>query len=274
MYEIVAKSLIAPEIKLFRVRAPLVAEKAKPGNFVVVRVDERGERIPLTIADWDPSEGTITLVVQEVGVTTLKLGKLDVGDSLLNCIGPLGNPSRIERFGTVVCVGGGVGIPPVYPIARALKKVGNHVISIIGAKTADLLIFERGMREASDEIFITTDDGSYGRRGFVSGVLAELLSQRRIDRVIAIGPAIMMKVVAEATRPYKIETIASLNSIMVDGTGMCGACRVSVGGETKFTCVDGPEFDAHQVDFDLLMARLNMYKDKEQEALTAYREGR
>jgi len=269
--KILRKVELAPAIKLFEVEVPLIAEKALPGHFVVVRACEEGERIPLTIADTQKDRGTITIIFQEVGTSTKKLGLLAEGDEIIDVIGPLGKPSHIDKFGTVVAIGGGVGIPPVYPITRAMKQAGNKVISIIGARTKELLILEDEMRKVSDELCVTTDDGSYGRKGFVSDELQSLINQgRKIDRVIAIGPTIMMKVVCDVTRPYNIKTIVSLNPIMVDGTGMCGACRVEIGGETKFTCVDGPEFDGHEVNFDLLMKRQRIYLKEEEESLKLF----
>jgi len=273
VYKILAREDLAPVTKLFRVEAPEVARKAQPGQFVVVRIDERGERIPLTIADWNLAEGGLTLIFQEVGATTMRLGTLRAGDALADLIGPLGNPSEINNFGTVVCVGGGVGIAPVYPIARALREVGNHVISIIGARTKDLLFWEDKMRAVSDELIVCTDDGSYARKALVTEPLKEVLEKRNsVDRVLAIGPAIMMKFCCRTTQPFGVKTIVSINSIMVDATGMCGACRISVGGQTRFVCVDGPDFDGHQVDWDLLMARQRIYLDEEKLALERYKE--
>lgn len=273
MYKILAREDLAPVTKLFRVEAPEVARKALPGQFVVVRIDERGERIPLTIADWDLAEGSLTLIFQEVGATTMRLGTLRAGDALADLIGPLGLPSEIHNFGTVVCVGGGVGIAPVYPIARALREAGNHVISIIGARNKDLLFWEDKMRVVSDELIVCTDDGSYARKALVTEPLKELLENRNsVDRVVTIGPAIMMKFCCRTTQPFGVKTIVSINSIMVDATGMCGACRISVGGQTKFVCVDGPDFDGHQVDWDLLMARQRIYLDEEKLALERYKE--
>jgi ferredoxin--NADP+ reductase len=268
--EIVSKQNLSPEIKLYEVKSPLIAQKRKAGQFVVIRLDEKGERIPLTIADSDPQEGTITLVVQEVGATTKRMGEFKEGQRFWDVVGPLGKPTEIEKYGTVVCVGGGVGNAVVYPIAKAMKAVGNRVISIIGARTKDLLVLEEENRQTSDELCVTTDDGSYGKRGFVTDELARVLKERtEVDLVVAIGPAIMMKAVCDLTKNFNIRTIVSLNSIMVDGTGMCGACRVEVGGKTKFVCVDGPEFDGHEVDFDLLLARLRMYLPEEKEAVVA-----
>ena len=275
MNEIVFKQALSPEIKLYKVRSPLIAEKRRAGQFVVVRLDEKGERIPLTIADSDPREGTITLVVQEVGATTKRMDAYHQGDQLWDVVGPLGTPTEIRKYGTVVCVGGGVGNAVVYPIAKAMKAAGNRVISIIGARTKDLLVLEEENRATSDELYVTTDDGSYGKHGFVTGELARLLQEEtQVDLVVAIGPAIMMKAVCDLTKSYNIRTIVSLNSIMVDATGMCGACRVEVGGKTKFVCVDGPEFDGHHVDFDLLMARLRMYLPEEKRAMEILQEKR
>lgn len=277
MYKILAREDLAPVTKLFRIHAPAVARKAQPGQFVVVRVDEKGERIPLTIADWDIQEGSVTIIFQEVGVSTRKLGKLQAGDAILDFIGPLGLPSEIKKFGTVIMVGGGVGIAPIYPIARAMKAAGNRVISIIGARSKDLLFWEDRMRQVSDEVIVTTDDGSYGRRALVTEPLKELVEAAAkdgnpIDLVFAIGPAIMMKFCAKTTEPFGVKTIVSINSIMVDATGMCGACRISVGGQTKFVCVDGPDFDGHLVDWDLLMARQRQYLDEEKRALEYFLE--
>ena len=265
MHKIIKKRELASKIFDIEILAPRIARKARAGNFVIIRIDEEGERIPLTIADWSKDKGTIEVVVLEAGATTKKLNSMKEGDYIIDCIGPLGNPSEISNFGKVVAVGGGVGIPAIYPIIKALKEAGNYIISIIGARSSNLIIYEDEVGEFSDELYIATDDGSNGIKGFVTGPLKSIIEKERIDRVIAIGPAIMMKNVSKITDGIK--TMVSLNSIMVDGTGMCGACRVEVGGETKFTCVDGPEFDGHLVDFDLLLSRLNMYKDKE---LVAY----
>jgi glutamate synthase (NADPH/NADH) small chain len=256
--------VLAPETHLFQLYCPAVARAAEPGQFVVFRKDEFAERVPLTIADYDPRRGLLTVIIQSVGTSTRKLAAMERGQRVEDVIGPLGVPSEIEKFGTVVCVGGGVGIAPVYPIARALREAGNRVISIIGARSAEMLILEEPMREVSSELIITTDDGTRGRKGFVSDALQDLIDAgETIDRVIAIGPVVMMRAVAETTREAGIPTIASLNSIMVDGTGMCGGCRVRVGKEIRFTCVDGPEFDAHEVDFAMLMRRLSMYRGEE-----------
>ena len=264
MYKIVTKDKLSPVIDYMRVEAPAVAKKARAGQFVVIRIDEVGERIPLTLADWDAEEGTVTLVAMQVGTSTFKLGALNTGDNILNLVGPLGLPSEIEKYGTVVCVGGGVGVAPIVPIARSLKASGNKVISIMGARSKDLLFWEDRLRSVSDSLIVTTDDGSYARKGLVTEPLKELLEgDEKIGRVIAIGPSIMMKFSAKTTEPFGVKTIVSLNPIMVDGTGMCGCCRVSVGGVTKFACVDGPDFDGHQVDWDLLLARQRVYLDEE-----------
>ncbi len=261
---IMEKEDISDAIKVFKLFCPMIARYCAPGQFVVVRRDEKSERIPLTIADFDADDGSITLVVQVVGVGSHKLDEMQEGDRFQDVVGPLGHKSEIENFGTVVCVGGGLGIAPVYPIQRALKDAGNNVISIMGARNRDLIFWEERMRACADELFITTDDGSVGEKGFVTTVLRRLIdSGQKLDRVIAIGPPIMMKVVCDVTREPGIKTIASLNSIMVDGTGMCGGCRVEVAGETKFTCVDGPEFDGHEVNFELLMSRLKTYDEME-----------
>jgi NAD(P)H-flavin reductase len=268
VYEILAREDLAPVTKLFVVRAPVVARKAQAGQFVIVRIDAEGERIPLTIADFDRQEGTITLVFQEVGKTTKQMGTMQAGDEFASFTGPLGLPSEIENYGTVLCVGGGVGIAPIYPIARALREAGNKVLSIIGARSKDLLFWEDKMRSVSDELIVCTDDGSYSRKALVTIPLKELLeSGQPIKHIWAIGPAIMMKFCCLTTQPYGVPTIVSLNSIMVDGTGMCGACRVEVGGQTRFVCVDGPEFDGHEVDWDQLLARQRIYLEQEKAAM-------
>ncbi len=255
MYEILEKKILSETVKLMKIKAPLVAKKAQPGQFIILRIDEKGERIPLTIADFDRKNGTITIIFLEVGKTTKQLGKLNVGDSLENFVGPLGMPSEVKKYGTVVCVGGGVGIAPLYPIVKALKETGNYVISILGAKTENLLLLEKEISSFSDEFYIATDDGSKGQKGFVSDVLQQVINKHKVDMVMAIGPIIMMKVVSTLTKKYNIKTLVSLNPIMIDGTGMCGGCRVSVDGKTKFACVDGPEFDGHKVDYENLMLR-------------------
>ncbi len=266
MYKILSAEELSAGVKSFIVEAPMVARKCQAGQFIILRIDEVGERIPLTIADYDREKGTIQLIFQEVGDTTRQLGTLKAGEALLDVAGPLGKATEIENYGTVVCIGGGIGVAPVYPIARAYKKAGNRVVSIIGARNADLLIMEREMRSVSDVLHITTDDGSAGRKGLVVDPLKDMIAAgEKIDRVMAIGPMVMMRGVAEVTRPYGIHTLVSLNPIMVDGTGMCGGCRCSVGGETKFACVDGPEFDGHAVDFNGLMSRARMYQTQERQ---------
>ena len=266
--EILGKNLLAQSIVQFDVYHPDIASHARAGQFVVVRKDDHAERIPLTIVDFDPSVGTIRLIIQEVGVSTKKLCAMDKGEAIRDILGPLGRPSEIKKFGTAVCVGGGVGIAPLYPVAKALKQAGNRVLSIIGARTKDLFILEQEMRAVSDELHLCTDDGSAGFRGFVSGKLAELIgSGIQMDRVWAIGPDVMMAAVVETTRPHAIPTIVSLNTLMVDGTGMCGGCRITVDGQTRFVCVDGPEFDGHQVKFDELLKRSKMYVSQEKRAL-------
>ncbi len=272
MFKILKKDELSEYVTLFEIEAKDIVRKAKAGNFFVLRIHEQGERIPLTIADFDRERGTITTVFQKVGKTTNHLGTLNEGDYISDVIGPLGMHSHIENFGRVVCVGGGVGIAPIYPITRALKEAGNTIISIIGARTKSLLFWEEKMRNVSDELIITTDDGSYGRKAVITIPLEERLKEGNIDLVVAIGPAIMMKFVCKTTEKYNVKTIVSLNSIMIDATGMCGGCRVEIGGETKFCCVDGPEFDGHKVDFDLLMKRQQMYLDEEKIAMQRYRE--
>ena len=271
MFAIVEARLLAPDIKLFRIRAPRVARKHQAGQFVIVRLHERGERIPLTIEASDPDAGTISLVVQGVGKTTKLMNRLEAGDTIRDVVGPLGKPSEVRAWGTVVVIGGGVGAAIAYPTARAMSEAGNHVISIVGARTAGLVILEEEIRRVSGETHVLTDDGTYGEKGFVTAKLQELIeSERPIDLVLAIGPVPMMRAVAELTRPRGIRTIVSLNSIMVDGTGMCGGCRVAVGGKNRFACVDGPEFDAHDVDFALLTQRNATYRAAEREALESW----
>jgi len=265
---ITSKEYLSDNVVRMDIHAPEIALKRKAGQFVVLMTDETGERIPLTIVDEDREKGTITIIYQVVGKTTTRLAEMNEGERLFSVLGPLGSPTEIENFGTSICVGGGVGIGVIYPIAKALKAAGNRVISIIGARTKDILILEEEMQKVSDELHVATDDGSYGFHGFVSTVLQNIIDGgEALDRVFAIGPVPMMRVICEVTRPYGIKTIVSLNPIMVDATGMCGACRVSVGGKTQFACVDGPEFDGHQVDFNLLMSRLRMYTDQEKEAM-------
>jgi len=253
------------------IKAPHIAQAALPGQFVIVIIDEKGERIPLTIADYDREEGWIQIVFQTVGKSTTKLAQMSEGDELYSFVGPLGKPTEISNYGTVVTIGGGTGIACVYPITKALKEAGNNVIAIIGARTKDLIIMEDQMRNASTELLITTDDGSYVRKGFVTEVLDEVLQKNDVKKVWAIGPAIMMKVTCDVAKPYNVETIVSLNSVMVDGTGMCGSCRVTVGGETKFTCIDGPEFNGHLVDWREFMNRLMRYDRSEKLSLELYK---
>jgi ferredoxin--NADP+ reductase len=272
-YRILSKEILSDVTKLMVVDVPQIARKAKAGQFVIIRIDEKGERIPLTIADYDSKAGTITIIFQEVGKSTMQLGTLNPGDTLSTFAGPLGHPTEIKNYGTVVCVGGGVGIAPIYPIARSLKEAGNHVISIIGARTKDLLFWEDKMRAVSDEMTICTDDGSYGRKCLVTDPLKELLESKttNVAHVWAIGPAIMMKFVAATTKPYNTPTMVSLNTIMIDGTGMCGGCRVPLTDGAQFVCVDGPEFDGHKVDWSSLLSRLSFYKDEEKAAVDRYK---
>ena len=272
MPKILQKRMLSSNVGWFEIEAPQIAKKRKAGQFIMLRIDEQGERIPLTIADANPAKGSIVLICQSIGKTSTHLNSLQAGDNIQDIAGPLGNPSHLENFGTAVCVGGGVGIAVTYPIAKALKELGNTVIAILGARTKDLLILEDEMRQVCDEVRITTDDGSAGVKGFVTDQLKALISERPVNFVLAIGPTIMMKMVSNVTRPHKITTMVSLNSVMIDGTGMCGGCRVTVGGRSQFVCVDGPEFDGHQVDFDELMLRQRMYVTKERQALDQYHE--
>ena len=267
--EIVERRQLAPSLVLFDLYTPRIARRVKPGQFVVLRADDYAERIPLTVADYDREKGLITIIFQEIGASTQKLGLFQKGEKILDVVGPLGQPSEIENFGTVVCIGGGVGIAPVYPIAKALHEAGNHLISIIGARTKELLFLEEEMKQISDEFYVTTDDGSYGTHGFVTDELKRIIADngRTIDRLWAVGPVVMMKAVANVTKEHNIKTIVSLDSIMVDGTGMCGCCRATIGNETKFVCVDGPEFDGHLVDYDELLLRKNMYEREERRAV-------
>jgi NAD(P)H-flavin reductase len=269
--EILENVVIAENVNRYVVRAPKIAQRRKAGQFVIVRVDDHGERIPLTIADADPVEGTITLVVQAVGKSTLQMATLSVGDCLKDLVGPLGAVTHIEKFGTAIVIGGGIGIAPAHPVAQALHDAGNYVISILGARRKDLLIMEDEMRRTSDEIVICTDDGSAGQKGFVTDALGTLIATRGApDFVFAVGPVIMMKFVSQVTRQHAIPTMVSLNPIMVDGTGMCGGCRVTIGSQTKFACVDGPDFDGHLVDFDELIKRQAFYKAQERKAYERY----
>lgn len=268
-FEILEKERLSESVVRMVIRAPLVAAGARPGQFLLIRPQERSERIPLTVSHADRARGTITIIFQEVGATSRELGALEEGQQVKDLVGPLGTPSDIRSFGTVACVGGGVGIAVMLPVARALKHAGNRVVGIIGARTKDLLILEREMREASDELIVMTDDGSYGSRGLVTEALAGLAERERVDHCYAIGPLPMMHAVCRLTREKGIPTTVSLDPVMVDGTGMCGGCRVTVGGEAKFTCVDGPEFDGHLVDWDTLRARKTIYREEERAALEA-----
>ncbi|MEK6758340.1 MAG: sulfide/dihydroorotate dehydrogenase-like FAD/NAD-binding protein [Deltaproteobacteria bacterium] len=271
MFEIIEKKELAHTVYQFRIKAPLIAKKRKAGQFVVLRMNEQGERIPLTIVDSNETDGTITIIAQEVGKSTAILCGMGAGDSILDVVGPLGKPTHIENFGIAVCVGGGIGTAPVLPIARAMKAAGNKVVSIIGARTKELLILEPEMREASDELHVTTDDGSYGHHGFVTQVLQKMIDEGvKIGCVVGIGPIPMMRAVSNTTKPYGILTMVSLNPIMVDGTGMCGACRVTVGGKNQFVCVDGPEFNGAEVDFDELMMRNRTYFKEEKSAMEEF----
>lgn len=270
MFLITEARFLAPEVKLLRIEAPRIAQMHQAGQFVIVRVHGHGERIPLTIAQADTQAGTITIIVQGVGKTTKLINMLEAGDALADVVGPLGKPSDVERWGTVVVIGGGVGTAIAYPTAVAMKRAGNRVLSIVGARTKALVILEQEIRATSDELFVMTNDGSYGEHGFVTAKLDQFVDGQTIDRVLAIGPIPMMRAVAEVTRPKGIPTIVSLNPIMVDGTGMCGGCRVLVGGESRFACVDGPEFDAHEVDFEVLIQRNRLYCAQEQRALHAF----
>lgn len=259
MNKIISKQHFSEKVVKLEIEAPLIAKARRAGHFVIVRCGEHGERIPLTIADADTKRGTITLVIQAVGDSTRKICALNVGDYLTDVVGPLGQATHIENYGTVVCCGGGVGVAPLLPIIRALKAAGNKVVSVLAGRSKDLIILEDEVRQSSDEVIIMTDDGSYGQKGLVTAGVEQVIKREKVDYVVTIGPAIMMKFVALLTKKYEIPTDCSLNAIMVDGTGMCGACRVNVGGKTRFVCVEGPEFDAHQVDFDGLMMRLKSY---------------
>ncbi len=263
MNKIVSKEYFSEKVVKLEVEAPLIAKSRKAGHFVIVRTGEKGERIPLTIASADTTKGTITLVVQAVGKSSQALIDLNVGDEITSLVGPLGQATHIEKVGTVVCCGGGVGVAPLLPIVEAMHKAGNRVIVVLAARTKDLIILEEEMRRNSDEVIIMTDDGSYGTKGLVTNGLEMVINREKVDQVVTIGPAVMMKFVSALTEKYNVPTVASLNTIMVDGTGMCGACRITVGGKTKFVCVDGPEFDAHKVDFDEMLLRLNSYKELE-----------
>ncbi len=269
MNKIVSKKMFSEKVACLEVEAPLIARSRKAGHFVIVRLDEKGERIPLTIADADVERGTITLVVQAVGASSARINALEPGDCLADVVGPLGHATDIEKFGTVVCCGGGVGVAPLLPIVKAMHEAGNRVIVVLAARTKDLIILEDEMRANSDEVIIMTDDGSYGQKGVVTVGVEQVIQREQVDKCVCIGPTIMMKFVSLLTKKYNVPTVVSLNTIMVDGTGMCGACRVTVGGKTKFVCVDGPEFDAAEVNFDEMMVRMRAYKTEETEAMSA-----
>ena len=271
MNEIVKREALSKDVFRMEVETPLIARKRKAGQFVILRVGEEGERFPLTIADANAEGGTITLIFQAVGKSTWALSRLKEGDEIYDLVGPLGMPTHVERFGTVVCIGGGIGVAPLHPIVKAMKEGGNKVISIIGSRTKDLLILEEEIRALSDELLVSTDGGTYGFHGFVTQVLEQVIERgEKIALVVAIGPVPMMRAVCKVTKQHDLPTTVSLNPIMVDGTGMCGGCRVTVGGETRFTCVDGPEFDGHRVDFDELTKRLSVYKKQEAKAMKKY----
>jgi len=276
MYEIVEKKDLAPGIHLLEIKAPLIAKRAKAGQFVMLMTDDKGERIPLTMADWSPEKGTVTIIAMEAGKTTMQLGTLKVGDKLRSIVGPLGIETHTHGHGTVVCVGGGIGIALMFPTVRAMKQAGNKVISIMGARSKNLLIMEEEIKKYSDEMYPCTDDGSYGHHGFVSDILKKMLDDKskKIDVVYAVGPIIMMKVISDLTKPYGVNTIVSLNPIMVDGTGMCGSCRVLVDGKTKFGCVDGPDFDGHKVDFGLLITRNKRYMEEEKASVEKFKKAK
>ncbi len=272
MNKIISKAFLSEHVVKIVIEAPEIAKKRKPGHFVILKIGEKGERIPLTISQADPIKGTITLIIQKVGTTSHKVAKLEPGDYVTDLVGPLGHHTEIKKVGTVLCAGGGVGIAPLLPIVEALKAEGNRIISVLGARSKDLIILEDEIRKVSDEVIIMTDDGSYGEKGLITAGMESAIKRDKIDLAFTIGPAIMMKYCSMLTKKYSIPTVASLNSIMVDGTGMCGACRVSVGASTKFVCVDGPEFDAHEVDFDELLMRLGAYKEEELETFQMYKE--
>jgi NAD(P)H-flavin reductase len=270
MNKVVSKEFFSENVVRLEIEAPRVAKARRAGHFVIVRVDKEGERVPLTISSSDVSKGTITLVIQRVGVTSRKLAELEPGDTILDLVGPLGQATDVKKVGTILACGGGVGVAPLLPIVEASKKAGNRVITIIAARSKDLIILEDQIREYSDEVIVMTDDGSYGEKGRVTEGMEKIINREKIDEAVIIGPAIMMKFASEVTRKHKIPSIVSLNTIMVDGTGMCGACRVTVDGKTKFVCVDGPEFDAHKVDFDEMLMRLGGYRDFEKDANERY----
>ena len=271
MNKIVKKEFFSENVVMFEVEAPEIAKSRKPGNFVIIRLDEKGERVPLTIAKADVERGTITIVAQRIGVSTYKLAALNEGDYIHDVVGPLGHPTHIEKVGTVLACGGGVGVAPLLPIVQAMKEAGNRVVSILAARNKSLIILEDEIRKYSDEVIIMTDDGSYGKQGLVTAGMEDVIAREKVDLCVAIGPAIMMKFCALTTQKHEIPTVVSLNTIMVDGTGMCGACRVKVDGKTRFVCVDGPEFDAHKVDFNEMLMRMGGYKEQEKEAFEAYK---
>lgn len=272
MAKIIQKEILSENVVKLIIESKTISENREAGQFVIVKIGETGERIPLTIADADAEKGTITLIVQKVGTSSHKLFNMSEGESVTDLVGPLGKPTEVEKVGTVVAAGGGVGIAPMYPIARAFKEAGNKLVAVLAARSKDLIILEDEFKEFADETVLMTDDGSYGRKGLVTEGIEEVIKREKVDIAVAIGPAIMMKFVALLTQKYNIHTIASLNTIMVDGTGMCGACRISVGGKTKFVCVDGPEFDAHKVDFDGMLKRMNAYKREEEISYNRYLE--
>ncbi len=266
------KILRSPDVFFYRLQAPLLSQKARPGQFVIVRLHDRGERIPLSLADIDPASGTISLIVMAVGKTTSEMAALQPGDAIRDLCGPLGNATEVEKLGKVILVGGGFGAAPLYPIARAFRDAGNEVVSILGARSQDLLLYEKELASVSDHVLIATDDGSKGSKGLVTGVLKNELEGRGANLVVAVGPVVMMRAVAETTKPYGVKTVVSLNPIMVDGTGMCGGCRVTVGGETKFACTDGPEFDGHAVDWNILMSRQRTYTGEQKFSFEAWKQ--
>lgn len=272
MAKILEKRLIRnPDVFYYKLEAPLISKKARPGQFVIIRLHERGERIPISLADINPEEGTISLIVMAVGKTTCEMAAFEQGDNILDLCGPLGQPTHIEKYGKVILVGGGFGVAPLYPIGREFKSAGNKVTAIIGARSKDLLIYEKEMAEVSNKLLITTNDGSKGMKGLVTAALQKELEEEKTDLVMAVGPAIMMKFVCETTKPFGVKTIVSLNSIMIDGTGMCGGCRVPVSGQAKFACADGPDFDGHMVDWDILMNRQKTYLDEEKESFEQWK---
>lgn len=272
MNKIVKKVAFSENVFQFEVEAPEIAKTRRAGNFVIIRLDEKGERVPLTISDANIEKGTITLVVQRIGVTTWKFSQMNEGDYIHDVVGPLGHPTHIYKAGTVLACGGGVGVAPLLPIVKAMKEAGNRVVTILAARTKDLIILEDEIRKYSDEVIIMTDDGSYGKQGVVTVGMEEVIAREKVDLCVAIGPAIMMKFCALTTQKHEVPTVVSLNTVMVDGTGMCGACRVKVDGKTRFVCVDGPEFDAHKVDFNEMLQRMGGYKDQEKEAFEAYKQ--